>query len=317
MRGDPRFAVLAAEGELMLRALVGDLAAIPGVEVVTLLDARLDIELPAKVHGVVPGDDFWAKFRRAAHEAEAVWPIAPEQDGVLERITKEAIACGRTLLNSRPDAVRVAASKRAAAAALSAAGIAVIPTFGSEAELPPEVEEAVVKPDDGAGCQDTLIFHTREEIRGWAKGNISSAHIFQPFVHGGAFSVSALFCEGRGRLLACNRQYVSAQDGRLKFEGVKVNAKQDPDLRYRRLVAQVAGALPGLWGYAGIDFIDTETGPLVLEVNPRLTTSYAGLRRAIGINPARLVLELPDSLEESFSPIRSTGLSTDVKVAHA
>jgi predicted ATP-grasp superfamily ATP-dependent carboligase len=317
MGDDPQFAALAAEGELMLRALVDDLAAVPGVEVVTLLDARLDIELPANVHSIAPGEDFWAKFRRAAHDAEAVWPIAPELDAVLERLTKEVIACGRTLLNSRLDAVRIAASKRATAAALSAAGIAMIPTFGSEAELPPEVEEAVVKPDDGAGCQDTLLFHTREELRNWARGNTSAAHTFQPFVHGGAFSVSALFCEGHGRLLACNRQYVSAQDGRLKFEGVKVNAKQDPDGRYRRLVAQVAGALPGLWGYAGIDFIDTETGPLVLEVNPRLTTSYAGLRRAIGINPAQLVLELPDSLEESFSPIRATGLPTDVKVAHA
>jgi predicted ATP-grasp superfamily ATP-dependent carboligase len=30
----------------------------------------------------------------------------------------------------------------------------------------------------------------------------------------------------------------------------------------------------------------------VLEVNPRLTTSYVGLRRAIGVNPAGLVLRL-------------------------
>jgi len=30
----------------------------------------------------------------------------------------------------------------------------------------------------------------------------------------------------------------------------------------------------------------------VLEINPRLTTSYVGMHRAIGFNPARLVLDM-------------------------
>jgi predicted ATP-grasp superfamily ATP-dependent carboligase len=72
-----------------------------------------------------------------------------------------------------------------------------------------------------------------------------------------------------------------------------------------------------LWGYAGIDFIDTDAGPLALEVNPRLTTSYAGLRRAMGINPALLVLELPDSLDESFTPIRPLSRAVEIEIAHA
>lgn len=317
MRDDPLAPSLAPEGEMMLRALVDDLAAVPGVGVVALLDSRLDIELPAKIHRLEPGDDFWSAFRRAAHDAEAVWPIAPEQNGVLARLTQEVIACGRILLNSRLGAVRIAASKRATVAALQAAGVPAIPAFAAESELAAEVEEIVVKPDDGAGCQDTLLFRSRDELRSWMQQSASLQHVVQPFVHGDAFSVSALFCEGRGRLLACNRQYVTERQGRLHFEGVRVNARQDPDGRYRRLVAEVARALPGLWGYAGIDFIGTESGPLVVEINPRLTTSYAGLRRALNTNPARMVLELPDSLDESFSPIRSAGQPVDVEVVHA
>jgi predicted ATP-grasp superfamily ATP-dependent carboligase len=50
--------------------------------------------------------------------------------------------------------------------------------------------------------------------------------------------------------------------------------------------------MPGLAGYVGVDLIVGENAITVLEVNPRLTTSYAGLRRAIGANPARLVLDL-------------------------
>ena len=41
-----------------------------------------------------------------------------------------------------------------------------------------------------------------------------------------------------------------------------------------------------------IDLIDTAEGPVVIDINPRLTTSYVGLRRAIAANPAALVLKL-------------------------
>ena len=62
--------------------------------------------------------------------------------------------------------------------------------------------------------------------------------------------------------------------------------------RAERIATGVAKALPGLFGYAGIDVIVTEHGPVVLEVNPRLTTSYVGLGEALGCNVAALVLDL-------------------------
>jgi predicted ATP-grasp superfamily ATP-dependent carboligase len=59
------------------------------------------------------------------------------------------------------------------------------------------------------------------------------------------------------------------------------------------LTKEIAEALPGLWGYVGIDFIENhELGPLVLEINPRLTSSYAGIRQATGINVAEQILRL-------------------------
>ncbi len=71
----------------------------------------------------------------------------------------------------------------------------------------------------------------------------------------------------------------------------------DPGL-YGRLITNDAGdleaiveALPGLYGWVGVDFIMAEGMPMILEVNPRLTTSYCGLRAARGINPAQLLLD--------------------------
>jgi predicted ATP-grasp superfamily ATP-dependent carboligase len=47
-----------------------------------------------------------------------------------------------------------------------------------------------------------------------------------------------------------------------------------------------------LWGYVGVDLVLTGDGPVVLEINPRLTTSYCALRPALGLNTAALVLDL-------------------------
>jgi predicted ATP-grasp superfamily ATP-dependent carboligase len=310
------FGVLAAEGELMLRAMVDDLAAISGIEATVMLDARLDLSLPAKVHRVSSSAQFWPTFRRAVHETQAVWIVAPEQQGTLERLTVSALEGARILLGSRPTAIRLAASKVATACALDMSGIPVVPTFRSLDAIPEGIEEIVVKPDDGAGCQDTHIVRDRSSLA-LRNEERESALIFQPFVHGEALSLSALFCEGQGRLLCCNRQHVEVRGDHLEFHGVTVNAKPDPDGRYARLVSRIAQVLPDLWGYAGIDLIETAHGPLVLEINPRLTTSYAGLRRALAVNPARLVLELPESLDPSFAPLPRVGRSVTVEVAHA
>ena len=184
MLDDPQVAALAPEGEMMLRALVNDLTAIPGVEVTILRDARLSADLPASIHTVSTAEAFWPAFRRAASEADAVWPIAPEQDGILARITREVIDCDRVLLGCRPDALEITTSKRATAEVLGRGGIPVIPVYAEEDAVPPEVNEIVAKPDDGAGCQDTRLFQDRTELRDWLQAHPDPKRILQPYVHG-------------------------------------------------------------------------------------------------------------------------------------
>ncbi|HET8728339.1 MAG TPA: ATP-grasp domain-containing protein, partial [Alphaproteobacteria bacterium] len=254
---------LAAEGELMLRAMVADLAAIEGIETTVLLDSRIDLDLPAHVHRISSPAQFWPAYRRALHEAQAAWIVAPEQNGVLEQLARSALEGGRMLLGSRPAAIRLAASKIATAGALQAAGIPVVPTFPSLEAVPDGIEQIVVKPDDGAGCQHTRILRDRSHDGSRRNGGPGPL-IFQPLLKGEALSLSALFCEGRARLLCCNRQHVAAREDRLEFDGVTVNARLDHDGRYADLLAGIAQAVPGLWGYAGIDLIETGQGPQVL-----------------------------------------------------
>ena len=112
---------LAREGDLMLQSLVADLCELDAVEVITTRDARLVLTAPpVECRPVHTPEQFLAVWHECLNEAQAVWPIAPERQQVLERISATVCAAGRVLLNSPPSAVRTAASKLATARLLAA-----------------------------------------------------------------------------------------------------------------------------------------------------------------------------------------------------
>ena len=74
-------------------------------------------------------------------------------------------------------------------------------------------------------------------------------------------------------------------------------------IRLHTLALDVKRALPGLRGFVGIDLVwHAERGPVVIEVNPRVTSAYVGLSAALGRNLAEEILllhGLPDTQPES------------------
>jgi len=70
-------------------------------------------------------------------------------------------------------------------------------------------------------------------------------------------------------------------------------------------------AVPGLKGYIGVDLILTRTEAMVIEINPRLTTAYLGVRRALrragGVRPnvAELALDACDGTLGAPPPLMS------------
>jgi len=288
---EPLPASLAREGDLMAQALARDLRDVPGVEVWMSRDPRLAPLGGVRTLRPASGEEPLAAYRRMIQACDSAWPVAPETGGMLEALSRATLESGKALLGSRPEAVAVAASKRATAHALAARGIAAAPAFPDGEALPDIPGPWVVKPDDGAGCTDTFLWPGRARAREWLAAR-GPGFIAQPWIEGEALSLSALFADGKARLLTVNRQHLSLRNGRVALEALTVNVMADADGRFARLAGEVAQALPVLWGYAGIDLLDTPSGPVVVEVNPRLTTSWCALREALGCNPAALVLEL-------------------------
>lgn len=294
MAQEPLAPGLLREGAAMLAALLDGLAALPGVEILALRDARLAIpgEWPA-VEWVVPAPGATAEqgYSELLEGCDAAWPIAPETGGILERLCLWSEAAGKPLLTSPAAAVHIAASKLRTVQRLAAGGVPVVPTIALDGGLPLPDFPRVIKPDDGVGCEGSRIVATPEDWADLPPG-LAAGYVAQPLLEGEALSLSALFAQGQARLLSVNRQRIDRRDGAFALSGCEVNAVVGEWADWERLAQHAAAAMPELWGYVGIDLILTAQGPRVLEINPRLTTSYAGLVASTGLNGAGLVLDL-------------------------
>jgi tyramine---L-glutamate ligase len=307
---------LAHEGEMMSHALLADLSALPDVEVITLRDARLPpLDLPLNSLSVAGQDELDELFEHCVAQADAVWVVAPESGGILESLSRRVVAGHRILLGSRPDAVHIAGSKLQTTRMLEQAGVPAARTYRHDEPLPAQQNAWVVKPDDGAGCADTRIFPNNEQALAWISVQDKPAQfVLQPYIYGEPCSLSLLCRDGQCRLLSCNRQRVVVRDNQFYFLGSVVNSIADAGGQFAQIAKQVTAAIPGLWGYVGVDVILTPRGPVVLEVNPRLTTSYVGLRESINYNPAALVLGLLNSPFPMRSPeLASATVNVDVE----
>ena len=299
LAGRPAPAGLSREGDIMLRALAAELAEIEGIEVVVPRDQRFtDPGLDVELCWIDPARDPWPTWRELIAQCDAAWPIAPESGGALAALTELILTSGRVLMGSGLEAVRLTTSKQATAAHLETAGIAVVPTFAlipalTSGALPDSVDGWVVKPDDGAGAEETWLLRTPSELARWTRARPDRARfVVQPYVPGTAASLSLLCRRGRATLLACNEQDVRLEGGDcFRYRGGVVGGAEARRADYEPIAAGIAMAIPDLWGYVGVDLIDGADGPCVLEVNARLTTSYVGLRDALGINTAALVVD--------------------------
>lgn len=305
---------LFAEGRVMLAALVRDLLDVPDATLSVLLDARTsDAVLPddpriaiITAASVTERD---ARWREQVMQCDAAWVIAPETQGTLEHLCREVLVADRGLLTPPPDAVALTANKAATADRLQQCGVAVVPTLHAAQAKKDMQFPVVVKPIDGAGGVDSLIIDAESGWAEWQRTVNLDRFVVQPFVTGAPLSLSALFDRGQARLLCCNRQHVRRDKGRFALEACTVGVLSQHQPRFERLVQSIAAAIPELRGYAGIDFIHNGAHDIVLEINPRLTTSYAGLRPALGINVAQWVIDLwrdgrlPNEIPDPVSPV--------------
>ena len=295
---------LLSEGLAMLRALVEDLTAI-GAEVSALWDRRhLLPNLPtAAIHSVGTAEEERAAFHRVAAEAEATILIAPEFCGFLLERCRWAEGAGARLVSPSSGFVELTSDKHRTAEVLSAAGVAVPHGLALDADqlLPREFRyPAVLKPRDGAGSQSIRLID-RPAVDERALAQPSRMEEFCPGV---AASVAVL-CGPAQQLVLPPCGQILSDDGRFTYLGGRLPLEPALASRARGLARQAMAAVPKARGYVGIDLVlgghPDGREDVVIEINPRLTTSYVGLRQLARGNISQAMLAIAGGQTASLS----------------
>lgn len=312
---DSRRSASGFRGDILLQSLLSDICRLRRVDVTVLRDPSLPaVRFPASAH-VLPSrrESADKTVAECMLHADAIWPVVPESAGMLEAASRHILAGKKILIGSRPESVMVTASKYLTSKMLERSGVATVGTYRMGEPLPEGVSAWVVKPDDGAGCTNTHLFADRHAALTWIGERDEKQYVLQPFIHGRHRSLSLVCADNKVLLLSCNEQRIVVSDNQLHYMGSTVNGLDDPFGKFRELADSVLAAIPGLWGYVGIDFIMSSDGPVVLEVNPRITTSHTGLHESTGYNPAQLILDILQKGQcKSIEPKRVKPISVDV-----
>lgn len=305
---------LLAEGLAMVRAVTEDFAALEGVEVWGVRDSRLaDFSLPRREIVVASTAEERSAFVRLAEMCEWTQIIAPELDGMLIERVNWLRETKTRLLTPVGDFLTIASSKSRTAERLRECGVPTPATLTEPYQFP-----LVFKRDDGAGSLGMRLIHSQEESDSASSSNPLPSAAFpqgrrdcgaaekyrlEQFCPGLPVSV-ALLCGPAGNipLQPCEQRL---DPDTLAYLGGSTPLPPDLEKRAQSLALAAIGAMPPTVGYVGVDLVLGEpvggSRDVVIEINPRLTTSYVGLRRACRQNLAQAMLDVANGRRVELS----------------
>jgi predicted ATP-grasp superfamily ATP-dependent carboligase len=300
---------ILSEGFSMLRTLAADFKA-AGHSVSTVLDSRIAaLNPPIEADCIVPASSFQEAIkaiREISEHADAAYIIAPESNQVLQSLVANIEQTGAQSLNCRASAIGNVSNKaimlhNAKEKGLSTPATIIVSAFDDMARIKQSICGSlgfplIIKPVDGVGCAGLSVVSNEQQVAGAVTKIISesaSSHFMaQELVHGDAVSVSLLSTGSEVLPISLNKQHVSLMPpeatstyngGQVPFDSLR---KSEAFAAARRLVE----SFQGIRGYVGVDLVLTEKHPVVIEINPRLTTSFIGLRKTVDFNLAQAVI---------------------------
>jgi predicted ATP-grasp superfamily ATP-dependent carboligase len=290
---------LAREGAAMRDALVEDLAALGTHDIVTTADPRFPLRRAPRGVEVVSARAGHSPLDALFGSTDAAWLVAPETGGCLERLAAQATSRGVRLLGPNAGAIRRAADKASLPRRLAERGVPHPATrvVRSRSEALRAASRlgfpVVVKPARGAGCDGVSLARRAADLdtafdKAQRAGD-SKRVLVQSYVLGKAASV-ALLSDGRRTLVLAVSAQALVAASRFAYAGGETPLAHPQAGRAAALAQRACRSLPGLKGYVGVDVVLTESGAVVIEVNPRLTTAYLGVRAALAENVADLAL---------------------------
>ena len=296
---------------MMLGALAADAVRDPALDVTVLVDSVRPVALPVGVHRhEVPAGSEVESLVAAARKHDWTVIVAPETDGILASRVAAVRAAGARVLAPSAAFIGIASDKQATIDALAAAGVPV-PAGRSLAPgemLPIGFHMPAVRKDRASvGCDGMQI------IRDSNVALSPTATRLEAFVAGTPVGVSCLCGPEEVIVLPPMRQRFTGGDAP-RYLGS--DPLDEPPLAARaralarraveavmRRAATPADQSPPAVGWVGVDMIlglrDDGRADRVLEVNPRVTTSFVALAARSGTSLVQTMLALAEGVRVS------------------
>ena len=318
---------LFCEGYAMLRTIIEDFKNL-GFHITTLLDSRikfLSLYMKADIiKSVELEEDYLQKYTTCVRNSDYCFVIAPEFSNVLYNLTKIVKKNNKKLLSIDLNGIKLGASKLETYRFFIENEINTpksysIPFNGSILDLDFILQKfdqinssIVIKPDDGVGSELIFYFEKKDEILHFFESsnkitNTNRKYILQEYIEGDPMSVSIINDQPLGKLVENGPKILSINAQNLQITDPTMDSAYlggfTPVDQFEQLKAQIENILKGVdlstfKGYFGIDFVKKVDNSLsFIEINPRLTTSYVGIRNVLEFNPMDLLLTQKKKLQ--------------------
>jgi predicted ATP-grasp superfamily ATP-dependent carboligase len=328
---------LFCEGYAMLRTIIEDFKKL-GFQITTLLDIRIEFlsqYLKAdKIKLINKNDDYIKKYTDCVKESSYCFIIAPEFSNILYNLTKIAKDNKKTVLSIDLEGIWLGTSKLKTYNFFLENKVNTPQTYAIPFKKKIDLEfilqkfdtlgsPVIIKPDDGVGSESIFYFETKAQIIHFfedsnEKFDLSRNYILQEYIDGENLSVSIINGVSSKKPKAMNQIILSINAQIIKFKDSVSDSIYlggfTPIVDYELLKDCLEKILKSMdlssfRGYFGIDFIrKADNSIYFIEINPRLTTSYIGIRNILEYNPLEIIFN-QDKLSLNLNRIPHQGFS--------
>ncbi|NWG09312.1 MAG: ATP-grasp domain-containing protein [Nitrososphaerales archaeon] len=313
---------ILSEGYGMLRSVLTDFKD-AGYKTSTLLDSRLSMfQPPLKADDILSVDsleELKVRFMDLLEDSDASLLIAPESEGILAKFLSFNRELGIDSLNCTIDSIETVSNKSNLYEKLEERGLPIPETelvrveegFGKVQNIIEEMNfPLIIKPINGTGCQGLSIVRKPSQlplaINRIKEEAMTGEFLIQKFVVGVHASVSLISNGKEAVPLTLNLQILDLNTPDKISSYIGGLVPLDHKLRKEALhtAKKAVEIFRGLVGYIGVDLVLSKIGPILIEINPRLTVSYIGLRMVSNLNLAEAIVKasLDGKLPENFDP---------------
>ena len=230
--------------------------------------------------------------------------IAPETDRIFIISSEKIKKLGFSLLNTSLSDIRTFSSKTKTFLKLNKLKIPCVESYSSLKQIKDENKPIVVKPDYGAGSENIFFYRNLLHLKK-NKENLNSKTIYQYFNSELIGSFCILCFRGKNILISCNEQIIEKKNNIIKQVGINVGKFEKFRKIFKFFANKISLNFPELYGFIGIDVVLENKCWKILEINPRLTSSFTAIGKFYDIKTMNLILDfyIEEKFDREYKPV--------------